>query len=184
MVRYQQWMRMAALLPLMQVAGCATLTVSLDPEAKEAGIKGGARVFLRGNTEGVRVFRDDGSPLRVVMTEDPTLRQAIANEARRVSAEQGGAATYETRVRVSPTIFLDTKQDHRLRLVRPDGSSVTVTRNGRIGKKYFIADWLLSAPTLFLSLGIDWATGKWVVFDEINVDEEFRRTGTSTGAAR
>lgn len=184
MLQYQKWMRMAALVPLIQLAGCATLTVSLDPAAKDAGVKGGARVFIRGNTEGIRVFREDGTPMRVVMTEDPTFRQALANEARRVSAEQSGAATYQTTTRLSPTIWLDTKQDHRLRLVRPDGSSVTVTRNGRIGKKYFIADWLLSAPTMFLSLGIDWATGKWVVFDEINVDEEFRRASTSSGAAR
>lgn len=184
MVRYMKCLRMVALLPLVQLAGCATLTVSLDPVAKEAGITGGARVYIRGNTEGIRVFQEDGSPLQVVMTEDPTLRQALANEARRVSAEQAGAATYETRTRLSPTIFLNTKEDHRLRLVRPDGSSVTVTRNGRIGKKYFIADWLLVAPTVFLSLGIDWATGKWVVFDEINVDEEFRRASTASGGSR
>lgn len=184
MTKVQKWLRLAALLPVLGVPGCATITTKADPEAREAGVKGGTRVYLRGNATGVRVYTEDGTPLRVLMTNDPTLAQALGNELSRVSAEQRGAATYTETMRQSPTIFLDQKQKtHKIRLVRADGSTVVVTREGKLGKRYVVVDWLLFAPTFGLSLGIDWMTGRWRMFESIDVDDEFRRAATS-GATR
>jgi hypothetical protein len=180
MSKVLRWVRVAAFLPLLGVPGCATINTKVDPDARKAGVPGGTRVYLRGNAQGVRVYTEDGTPMPVLLTADPTLAQALGNELGRVSAEQRGAATYTETMRLSPTIFLDQKQKtHTFRLVRSDGSSVLVTREGKLGKRYVVIDWLLFAPTLGLSLGIDWMTGRWRMFEHVNVDEEFRRAATS-----
>lgn len=185
MHRSVRWVRLLALVPLLQFAACATINTGVDPFAKQANVKGGARIYLRGNTEGVTVYNDKGEQLKVLMVNDPTFGQALGNELARVSAEQTGQATYKTKERYSPAFFVSPKTDHKLRLVRRDGSSVIVERNGKIGKKYFVIDWLLVAPTLGLSLGIDWMTGQWKDFEEINVDTEFQKAAAaSTGNRR
>jgi hypothetical protein len=184
MSKTRKWFRLVAFLPLLSAPGCATITTKADPDARQAGVAGGTRVYLRGKAEGVRVYYEDGTPLRVMLTNDPTLAQALGNELSRVSAEQRGAATYTETMRQSPTIFLNQKQKtHKLRLVRADGSTVLVTREGKLGKRYLAVDWVLFAPTLGLSIGIDWMTGRWRMFESINVDEEFQRAAAS-GASR
>lgn len=174
-MRRERWMGVLVLAPLLSGA-CATINTGVDMEARKVGEPRAARVYLRGNTTGITVYREGESvPLQVVMTIDPTLQQAIGNATRQSIAENSGAATYTTTNRLSPTIFLNPKKTHVLKLVRSDGAVVTVERKSHIAKKYFVIDWLLFAPTLGLSIGIDWATGKWKNFNEIDVTAEFAR---------
>jgi hypothetical protein len=181
-MRSVRWFRLLALVPLFQFVGCATISTNLDPGAKAAGIKSGTRIILRGNTQGVSVYNDKGEKLMIVMVEDPTFRQALGNATAQAAAENSGAATYQTTTRISPAIFVSPKKDHTLRLVRADGSSVMIQRDGKVGKRWLVIDWLIFAPTLGFSLAVDWATGQWTMFEDINVDTEFRKAAAAASS--
>lgn len=159
------------------LASCATFTAGIDPAAREAGVTAGAFMYLRGNVEGLRVYRDDhAEPLKIVMQADNSLKGAVRNAGAEAGARgraQGGVSqTYTVKTEFIPVVYLDRKP-HRLRLVRPDGSQAVVDVKPHVGKRYVVVDWLLFAPTLGTSLLIDAMTGKWKMFREINVDAAF-----------
>lgn len=170
-------------LALATLPSCATINATVDPWAREAGVTAGAPVVLWGTVGKVRIYQEGSAePLKVVMIANPTIEQAVGNALRQSAAQSQanrvGSATYTETMRWSPAIYLRQKQTHRLRIVHEDGRVRNVVMKPRIGKKYFVIDWLLVAPTVFLSLGIDWATGKWQVFDAVHVDRLFA-TGNS-----
>jgi hypothetical protein len=174
--------RLLALVALGLSTGCATLTTGVDPMARQAGVRGGARVLLYGNKntiDNLKIYENGSSaPLKVVMVNNPTFKQALGNELRREVAQQaanasGIAQTYTINERYTPAIFLKTKGTHTLRLVRPDGSETTIVAKPHVGKKYVVMDWLLVAPTFFTSLIIDMSTGKWNSYDNIEVNRHF-----------
>jgi hypothetical protein len=188
MYRNVRRLRLLALVPLLslsQFAACATINTGVDPEAKAAGVKRGARVHIRGaSARDVTVYNEEGEKLAIRIVEDPTFMQALGNSMAQSAAENSGAATYTTTTRLTPAVFLSPKRDHTLRLVKNDGSTVVIQRPRKLGKRYFIIDWLIFAPTLGFSLAIDWATGQWNDFEDINVDEEFRKAAAQTTGAR
>ena len=154
--------------------GCATLTVNVDPSAREAGVRAGSQVILKGNTDGLQVFQDGSSePMKIVSVENPNWKTAVGNATRQSVAENSGAATYTRKMQYSPAIYLNQKHTHTLRLVRSDGSQAVVVQKPHVGMRYVVVDWLLFAPTLGTSLIIDWSTGKWKSFDAIDVGTVF-----------
>lgn len=162
-------------------SACATITHGVDPQAREAGVTNGARVILygsRANIDGLRIYQGDSKePLKIVMVPNPTFGQAVGNAVRQSAAQaqanQTGSASYTQSMRYSPAIYLKHKGTKTLRLVRTDGAEATVVTKSHVGMRYVIIDWLLFAPTIGLSLGIDWATGKWNMYDSIEIDRYF-----------
>jgi len=181
------WNQLLALGIVVASTGCATINVHSDPMAREAGVEGGARVILYGSKatiDNLKIYRDDAQvPLKIVMVNNPTFKQAVGNSAAMVSAEMRaegqaastgyGSASYTTTTRFSPAVFLKQKGTHTLRLVRSDGAEAKIVTKPHVGMRYVIIDWLLVAPTFFASIGIDWATGKWNMYDNIEIDKYF-----------
>lgn len=172
---------LVALVTVLALTGCATINAHVDPWAREAGVTAGAPVYLYGQVGQVTIYGDGASePLKVVIVENPDFSTAVGNAVRQSAAEARaggsptGSASWTRIMQYSPAVYLMQKQTHRLRIVRNDGREGTVVLEPRIGKGYFIVDWLLAAPTIFASLGVDWATGKWHVFDVVDVDAVVR----------
>ena len=167
---------------------CATINATVDPWAREAGVTAGAPVVLYGKVGSVTVYREgDPRPLKVVMIANPTLGQSIGNAMRQSAAQSQanrvGSATYTETMRWSPAVYLRQKQTHRLLVVREDGRQAVVVAQPHVAAKYLVIDWLLMAPSFFTSVLVDWGTGKWQVFDPINVDALFLSGGKEDGAA-
>jgi hypothetical protein len=128
----------------------------------------------------VQIFREGSTtPLKVVIVENPDFKTALGNAVRQSAAEARaggsptGTATYTRNMQYAPAVYLQQKQTHRLRIVRADGREAIVVAKPHVGRGYLIVDWLLVAPTFFTSIVIDAATGKWKVFDPIDVDVIF-----------
>ena len=181
--------RFVMLAAALSTASCAAINTGVDPMAREAGIRGGARMILYGSKstiDNLKVY-DNGSsePLKIVMVNNPTFGQAMRNSmaqsAAQAEANRVGSATYTTNERYSPAVFLKTKGSHQLHLVASDGREVTIDRKGYVAKKYLIIDWLLFAPTLGTSILIDWTTGKWKEYGNIMVDSYFPPSGAPSG---
>jgi len=175
---------------LLSLMGCATINANVDPWAREAGVRAGAPVILYGTVSDITVYEEgSGTPLKVVIVANPTMKQAISNAVRQEFAQvqanhnASGSATYTRTMRFSPAVYLNQKKKHNLRLVHRDGRTTVVEATPHIGRKYLVVDWLLTAPTFFMSLVIDASTGKWKVFDPIDVDVLFRRAGSNEEAA-
>lgn len=182
---------------MLQTAACATLSTHVDPEAREAGVKSGARVVLYGlksNIDGMKIYADDSTePLTTVMVLNPSFSQSVGNSLAEASAKARasgqaaatgyGNASYTTTTRYSPAVFLDQKGTHKLRLVRADGAEATVVTKSHVGMRYVLIDWfVLGAPTIFTSVAVDWSTGKWNLYDAIQVDQYF--PGAVVGSAK
>lgn len=175
---------------LSSLMGCATINANVDPWAREAGVRAGAPVILYGTVSDITVYEEgSGTPLKVVIVQNPTMKQAFSNALRQEFAQvqanhnASGSATYTRTMRFSPAVYLNQKKKHNLRLVHRDGRTTVVEATPHIGRKYLVVDWLLTAPTFFMSLVIDASTGKWKVFDPIDVDVLFRRAGSNEEAA-
>jgi len=173
-------LRLTAVTALLSLLGCATINAGVDPWAREAGVTAGAPVILSGKVGSVQIFVDDQPrPLKVVIVENPTFSSSLGNAIRQSAAEARagssptGTATYTRNMQYAPAVYLRQKQTHRLRVVRADGREAIVVSKPHVGRKYLIIDWLLIAPTFFTSIVIDWGTGKWHVFDPIDVDAIF-----------
>jgi hypothetical protein len=180
---------------LLLVAGCATLTTGVDPMARDAGVRGGARVILEGskaNIDSMMISQNEGrDTLKIVMVNNPTFGQAMKNAGREAvargaasGAPVGTTVSYTTTERYSPAIFLNQKGTHTLSLVRSDGQQATVVAKPHVGKRYVIIDWLLIAPTLGTSLIVDWVTGKWNMYDAIEVNQYFPAAANGPASAR
>lgn len=170
------------------LASCATISAGVDPAARQAGVTAGAHVYLRGNVDGLRVYREDRpEPLKIVMQLDngfkDALRNAGAEAGAKGRAQGGGVQTYTVKNKYAPVVYLDRKPQ-RLRLVRPDGSQAVVEVKPHLGRRYVVADWLLFAPTLGTSLLIDAMTGKWKMFHEVNVDAAFSSRAAAGSSSR
>ncbi|SRR5213075_2068182 len=181
------------ILAMAYTSGCATITVHADPMAREAGRPGDARVILYGskaNIDNMKIYENGAAkPLSVVMVNNPTFGQALSNSTRQTVAQQAANASgvsqeYTTTERYSPAIFLKTKGTHTLRLVRSDGKEVTVVTKPHVGMRYVIIDWLLIAPTFFTSILIDWSTGKWGMYDAIQVNQYFPAPVNAQGGTK
>lgn len=180
MPRQESTLRTLALAALLVLPGCATLNAHIDPWAREAGVTAGAPVILSGRVGQVTIYADDqAEPLKMVIVENPNFSTAVANAIRQSAAQAragsspSGTATYTRNMQYAPAIYLRQKRTHRLRIVRPDGSEAIVVAKPHVGRGFLIVDWLLIAPTVFTSIVIDAATGKWQVFDPIDVDAIF-----------
>lgn len=145
-------LRALAVLALVALPGCATINAGIDPWARQAGVTAGAPVILFGKVGQVTIYADDdNNPLKVVIVENPSFKTAVGNAIRQSAAEARaggsptGTASYTRRVVAKP----------------------------HIGRGFLIVDWLLVAPTFFMSMVVDAATGKWHVFDSIDVDTVF-----------
>ena len=180
---------------LLFTQACATLSTNVDPMAREAGVRGGARVILYGskaNIDNLTISQNEGrDTLKIVMVNNPTFGQVMKNAAREEVAKgslqgapAGSSASYTTTERYSPAIFLDQKGTHTLHLVRSDGQQATVVTKAHVSKGVFAVDWLLFAPTLGTSILIDWATGKWNSYDSIEVDRYFPTPVTAQDGVR
>lgn len=190
MSRLVQLARTLSTFALLPAAACATINAGVDPWARQAGVTAGAPVIMYGNSAGMRVYADgSNTPLKVVIVQNPTMGQAISNAIRQEFAQvqanhsAGGTATYTRTMRFSPAVYLKQKHKHTLRFVRADGKEAIVEATPHIAKKYLIIDWLLTAPTFFMSLVIDASTGKWKTFDAVDVDVLFQRAGSGEAAA-
>ncbi len=176
-------------LPLL-LAGCATINATVDPWAREAGVRAGAPVILFGKVGQVRIFREgQAEPLKVVIVENPSFKTALGNAIRQSAAEARagasptGTASYTRNMEYAPAVYLKQKQIHRLRVVHPDGREAVVVARPHVAAKYLVVDWLLVAPSFFTSILIDWGTGKWQVFDPIDVDALFARADDAAATA-
>ena len=189
MSRQSNFIRFLSICALLQLAACATINANIDPWAREAGVRAGAPVILFGTVSDVTVYEQgSNTPMKIVIVQNPTVKQAIGNAMRQefaqVQANQaaGGSATYTRSMRFSPAVYLNQKRAHQLRIVRKDGREAVVVATPHIGKGFLIVDWLLTAPTFFMSLLIDASTGKWKVFDAVDVDALFQRSGSDDAA--
>ncbi len=176
--------RILSLTPFVALVGCATINATVDPWARQAGVTAGAPVILTGKVGQVQIFREGSTtPLKVVIVENPSFKTAVGNAVRQSAAEARagssptGTATYTRNMEYAPAVYLQQKQTHRLRIVRPDGREAIVVAKPHVGRGFLIVDWLLVAPTFFTSIVVDAATGKWKVFDPIDVDTIFPTGG-------
>jgi hypothetical protein len=165
---------------VMALTGCATINAGVDPWAREAGVTAGAPVILFGQVGRVKIYADGAKePLKVVIVQNPSFSTSLKNATRQSAAEAragaspNGKATYVREMEYAPAIYLRQKATHQLRIVRDDGRDTTIFSSPHTGKKYFLIDWVLVAPTFFASLAIDYATGKWQVFNAVDVDKLF-----------
>ena len=166
---------------MLHATGCATISATVDPWAREAAVTAGAAVILSGKVSDVTIYGEDGSPLKMVMVQNPSAAQAISNAVRQSAAQsqanQVGSATYTQSMTWAPAIYLKQKQTHRLHIVHRDGRSVDHIAKPHVRKSVFAIDWILAVPTFFTSLLIDWSTGKWQAFDPVDVDKLFQNSG-------
>jgi hypothetical protein len=186
----QSTRRFVSLGLLLALTGCATINANVDPWAREAGVRAGAPVLLYGAVGDVKVYEEGSeTPLKVVIVQNPSFKQAMSNAVRQEFAQvqanhnAGGHATYTQKMRFTPAVYLNQKHKHNLRVVHADGRSNVIEATPHIGRSFLIVDWLLTAPTFFASMVIDATTGKWKVFDPINVDVLFRPQGSQDAAA-
>ena len=183
-------LRALAVLALIALPGCATINAGIDPWARQAGVTAGAPVILEGKVGLVTIYADDDNrPLKVVIVQNPSFKTALGNAIRQSAAEARaggsptGSATYTKKMEYAPAIYLRQKQAHRLRIVRGDGREAVVVAKPHVGRGFLFVDWILVAPTFFTSIVVDWATGKWHVFDSINVDTIFENGDDAASAS-